>query len=68
VTCTPDESLAAVLDKLVSHHIHRCYVVDERGRPLGVVTMTDVLRVVVESQPEAGAAPAPAKGAFFFII
>jgi hypothetical protein len=57
--------LSEVLEKIVSHRIHRVYIVDESECPVGVVTCTDVLRLLVKvTQPEldigsGGAAPAP---------
>jgi signal-transduction protein with cAMP-binding, CBS, and nucleotidyltransferase domain len=41
-------TLCEVLDKIVSHRIHRVYVVDEAEKPCGVVTCTDVLKLVVQ--------------------
>lgn len=41
-------SLVEVLDKIVSHRIHRVYIVDEQEKPVGVVTCTDVLKLVVK--------------------
>jgi signal-transduction protein with cAMP-binding, CBS, and nucleotidyltransferase domain len=41
-------TLVEVLDKIVSHRIHRVYIVDEQEKPVGVVTCTDVLKLVVK--------------------
>lgn len=54
-------TLCEVLDKIVSHKIHRVYVVDETEKPVGVVTCTDVLKLVVQhahlsSKPNSRAA------------
>ena len=35
-----------ILQKLVQNHLHRLYIVDEATKPVGVVTLTDILRVV----------------------
>lgn len=48
VFCIPQATLLEVLDKIVSHRIHRVYVVDETEKPCGVVTCTDVLKLVVQ--------------------
>ena len=37
-----------ILDKLVENHLHRLYIVDEATKPVGVVTLTDILRVVTD--------------------
>ncbi|KAL4419761.1 hypothetical protein ABPG75_006859 [Micractinium tetrahymenae] len=46
VTCTPETPFKEALGQLVDHHKHRVYVVDGEGRTIGVVTPTDVLRMV----------------------
>jgi len=45
VTARPDETLLTLMASLVEGKAHRAYVVDEQGRPIGVVTLTDVLRL-----------------------
>ena len=37
-----------VLEKLVANRLHRLYVVDAELRPIGIVTLTDILRVVTQ--------------------
>ena len=37
-----DATLGAVVERLVSEGVHRVYVVDGKGRPEGVVTLTGV--------------------------
>jgi signal-transduction protein with cAMP-binding, CBS, and nucleotidyltransferase domain len=54
-------TLCEVLDKIVSHRIHRVYIVDEADKPVGVVTCTDVLKLVCKhahlaSKPNSRAA------------
>ena len=44
VTVAPDASLLQVMERLVQHRVHRLYV-EEKARPVGVVTITDVLRL-----------------------
>jgi CBS domain-containing protein len=48
VLCRPGSSLSEVVAMLVASKVHRVYVVDEQERPVGVVTITDVLRKLVE--------------------
>jgi len=47
VTCTPTSTLREVLEMLVQRGKHRVYVCDEKGRAVGVVTPTDVLRAII---------------------
>jgi signal-transduction protein with cAMP-binding, CBS, and nucleotidyltransferase domain len=39
-------TLLEVLEKIVKHRLHRVYVVDAQEKPVGVVTCTDVLKLV----------------------
>ena len=46
VIAAPDDPLGKVLSLIVEHGVHRVYVCEERdGKPLDVVTLTDVLRL-----------------------
>ena len=40
VSCGPQATLRQVCDTFVLHGVHRVYIVDDRKRPLGVVTMS----------------------------
>ena len=44
VTVTMDASLLHVMETLVRYRVHRVYV-EEKARPVSVVTITDVLRL-----------------------
>lgn len=46
VTCHLDSTLAEVIDKAVTQHVHRVWVVDTNGLLLGLVSLTDVIRTV----------------------
>lgn len=46
VTVLATDSLAVTIELMVTAHVHRVYVVDAGGRPIGVVTVTDILRVL----------------------
>ncbi|CAK0782562.1 hypothetical protein CVIRNUC_005774 [Coccomyxa viridis] len=48
ILATPDEKFTQILDKLVENHLHRLYIVDGANKPVGVVTLTDILRVVTD--------------------
>eukprot|EP00884_Botryococcus_braunii_P005065 jgi/Botrbrau1/1455/Bobra.178_3s0013.1 len=41
------QTFIEVLDKLVKNGLHRLYVVDEEMKPIGIITLTDVLRTVI---------------------
>jgi hypothetical protein len=47
VCVRPSSSLREVLALLAQHRLHRLHVIDERQRPVGIVTITDLLRVIV---------------------
>lgn len=38
-----------MLQAVTEHHHHRVYVVDDQGKAIGVVSLTDLLRVVSSS-------------------
>jgi CBS domain-containing protein len=42
------DTLGELLEKLVTHRLHRLYVVDFDTRPVGIITLTDILRKLVE--------------------
>eukprot|EP00877_Chromochloris_zofingiensis_P010625 jgi/Chrzof1/5816/Cz16g16260.t1 len=44
-----DMTFKDVTERIVSHRIHRVYVIDEQEKPCGVVTCTDVLRAVLDA-------------------
>jgi CBS-domain-containing membrane protein len=46
VTADPAERIGGLARRMIDAHIHRVVVVDGRGRPVGVVTSTDVLAAV----------------------
>jgi CBS-domain-containing membrane protein len=46
VTCLAESSLAEVIDKAVTKHVHRVWIVDQQGLLVGLVSVTDIIRVV----------------------
>jgi len=40
----PSESMQSLLLKFVIHNVHRVYIVDQKMIPIGVVTMTDIIK------------------------
>lgn len=49
VTVTIETQLRDLARKMLDTHIHRIIVVDEQGRPVGVVSSTDILAAVAYS-------------------
>lgn len=50
VTVRPDTPLRALARLMIDAHIHRVIVVDEKHRPVGVVSTTDILAAVAYAQ------------------
>ncbi|KAL6770139.1 hypothetical protein ACKKBG_A33755 [Auxenochlorella protothecoides x Auxenochlorella symbiontica] len=50
VTCSASSTLESVVAKLVKNGLHRLYVCDNDLRPVGVITLTDILRRVCLSR------------------
>lgn len=46
VTCHAESPLSEVIEKAVSKHVHRVWVVDQDGLLQGLVSLTDVIRVI----------------------
>jgi len=48
VTARTETTLKQLVQMFNDNAIHRIYVVDDHFRPIGVVTLTDVLQVMVQ--------------------
>lgn len=46
VTADPETSIGDLARRMIDGHIHRLIVVDEAGRPVGIVSGTDILAAV----------------------
>ncbi|XP_028791573.1 SNF1-related protein kinase regulatory subunit gamma-like PV42a [Neltuma alba] len=46
VTCTAETALSEVIDKAVTRHVHRVWVVDQEGLLVGVVSLSDIIRII----------------------
>ncbi|KAL2458768.1 SNF1-related protein kinase regulatory subunit gamma-like PV42a [Forsythia ovata] len=46
VTCYPESTLGEVVDKAINNHVHRVWVTDEQGLLVGLVSLTDMTRVI----------------------
>ncbi|KAK3092419.1 hypothetical protein FSP39_002587 [Pinctada imbricata] len=47
VRCRPEDKLEAVIDKLVKAEVHRLIVIDEENKPVGIVSLSDILNYLV---------------------
>ena len=50
VTVTPTDTLASLMELMTVSRVHRVHVVDRLRRPIGVVTMMDVIRLLMNSE------------------
>ena len=53
VICDPIDSYRQVVEKVVEHKVHRCFVVDAENKLLGVITLHDILSALVKFSPPA---------------
>ncbi|NPA90227.1 MAG: CBS domain-containing protein [Chloroflexi bacterium] len=60
ITITPDEPIWRVAELFIEHKIGGLPVVDEKGDLQGIVTESDVLRLVVEAWRSSREEPTPA--------
>jgi CBS-domain-containing membrane protein len=56
-TCRPGATVSDVADLMVKHKIGSVPVVGARGELVGLVTYTDLLRLLIEPEPGARALP-----------
>ena len=54
VTADPDTPIDALARRMLDAHIHRIVVLDERGRPAGIVSSTDILAAVAYADHARG--------------
>lgn len=47
ISVSPSSTLRQVLALLAGNMLHRLHVLDERSRPVGIITITDLLRLIV---------------------
>ncbi len=50
VTVNASDSLASLVELLVVSRVHRAHVVDSKRRPVGIVTMMNVIRLLLSSE------------------
>jgi CBS domain-containing protein len=47
ITVFPTDSLETVIRLLVASKVHRVYIVDSARRPIGIISVTDIIRVLL---------------------
>jgi CBS-domain-containing membrane protein len=50
VTTAPSTGIAELARMMIDAHIHRVIVVDAEGRPIGVISSTDILAAVAQAE------------------
>jgi len=50
ISCHPTETIIHLIEKLSVLKIHRLYIVDEHHKPIGVISLGDLLSKIVELQ------------------
>ena len=52
VTCGVEDTLGAVVERMVTRRVHHVYVCSAEGHPLAVITPRDVLRLLADEVVE----------------
>jgi len=47
VSAKMNDTLEQVIQKLVEHKIHRLYVIDDDHKPVGVISLKDILMEII---------------------
>jgi CBS domain-containing protein len=55
VTVGPQTPLPELARTMIDAHIHRVFVVDAKGHPIGVVSSTDLIAAAAQAEPAAAA-------------
>lgn len=50
ITCSENTPIRIIIGKLSESHRHRVFMVDDKGYPIGVVSVSDILSLLVEEQ------------------
>ncbi len=49
----PSSTFGQLLETMATQGLHRLYITDDEGKPVSIVTLTDVLREIVKPEPPA---------------
>jgi len=50
-TCTVDEKLFKIMDRLVTRDMHRLIIVDDKYHIVGILSVSDLMKFIVTSLP-----------------
>ncbi len=50
----PSSTFGQLLETMATQGLHRLYITDDEGKPVSIVTLTDVLREIVKPEEPAG--------------
>jgi CBS-domain-containing membrane protein len=53
VTALPDTTVSRMAQMMIDAHVHRLIIVDNQGRPLGIVSTTDIVAAVARAETAA---------------
>jgi len=51
-TCFISSTLSFVLLKIIALHVHRLWIVDEEGKAIGIISLTDIMQAVTSQKQE----------------
>jgi hypothetical protein len=63
-TCTKDESLGSIMERIVNKEVHRLVIVDSEMRVKGIISLSDILTYIVLKQDEQSTKTATLTQAF----
>ncbi|EAL63883.1 hypothetical protein DDB_G0287037 [Dictyostelium discoideum AX4] len=49
ISCHMNDSLANIITRMVAANIHRVYIIDEERKPIGVISIHDILNIILEN-------------------
>jgi CBS domain-containing protein len=52
ITVQPDDTLETVMKTVVENRIHRVYLVDASFKPIGVISLVDIIQALFGKQSE----------------
>lgn len=55
ITCDVNHRFKEVMTRVMLHKVHRAWIVDATRRPVGVITLTDIIRTLLEYNPKGEA-------------
>ncbi len=51
LACSPHSRLSEVVETAATACVHRLFVVDTTNKPIGVISLTDIMRTVANALP-----------------